>query len=74
MLVAGYPRFKRMLNRREAYLSGLSWIVVDEMDTLFESQKSIVNDLFDTIIMPKLQQDNPPKLILSSTTNPPALK
>lgn len=62
-----------MLDNRQAYLSNLSWIVVDESDTIFESQQSIMDDLFKTIIHPKLSKQNPPFLTLVSTTNPPAL-
>jgi hypothetical protein len=45
-----------MLDNRQAYLSNLSWIVVDESDTIFESQQSIMDDLFKTIIHPKLSK------------------
>jgi hypothetical protein len=45
-----------MLDNRQAYLSNLSWIVVDETDTIFESQQSIMDDLFKTIIHPKLSK------------------
>ena len=45
-----------MLDNRQAYLSNLSWIVVDESDAIFESQQSIMDDLFKTIIHPKLSK------------------
>lgn len=40
VLVTGYRRFKRMLDHRKVFLSNLSWVVVDEVDTIFESQMS----------------------------------
>lgn len=73
MLVSCFTRFKRMLDHREVYLSNLSWVVVDESDTIFESQKSMMDSIFSTIITPKLDKENCPVFTFASTTNPPAL-
>ena len=80
MLVTPYLRFKRMLDKREVYLSMLRWIVVDEVDTLFEGQKGMLQDLLETIVLPKVMSNDShgistnTQLILSSTTNPQPLK
>ena len=52
--MSGYQRFKRMLDRNEIFMSNLKWVVVDEIDTLFESQKSMVDQLFKTVVHSRL--------------------
>jgi superfamily II DNA/RNA helicase len=74
ILVGGMHRFQQMSKRRDLFVSNLSWIVIDEVDTIVEGQKNGIETFIENIIQPKLNHENPLKIILSSTTNPRILK
>ncbi len=39
VLVSTYQRIKPLISNKQMYLSHLKWMVVDEVDTLFETAK-----------------------------------
>lgn len=45
-----------MLDKHEVYMSNLKWVVVDEVDTLFESQKSMVDEMIRVVVHSRLQK------------------
>lgn len=68
MLVSTYQRIKPLINNQKIFFSHLKWMVVDEVDTLFETAKltSITEHML--VAAKKAQEKNPLEIILSGTT------
>jgi superfamily II DNA/RNA helicase len=69
VLVSTYPRLTPLLDKGELFLTNLKWIVVDEIDTLYEMGRlsAIVERLL--IKSEELKEERNIKIILSGTTN-----
>ena len=68
VLVSTYQRMKPLIEKNMIYFSNVQWMVVDEVDTLFEMGKlpAIMENLL--IGGRKSQEKNPLEIILSGTT------
>ena len=71
ILVSTNVRFSRMLAKKKLSLTCTDWIVIDEVDTLFESNFHKTSQLIEDVLKPNCNKHL--KIIFSSTTNPQSL-